>query len=212
MPTLYATRHGRSVYNLQNHADEGDPILGGQTNTQLAPEGEAGADALGRHFAERGIAFDLGISSNLDRSRQTLHRILQHQAKRVPTAEPLPNLNERSLGTFEGKKLSEVLRQHPEYAHDPLKKFRASYDVRAPGGEHYGDVEHRMAAGLEPILDRTEGNILIVSHKHSLRAWIRRVLDLPHDVATKLEIPNTRPIVIEYDGSYRLIEGLELPK
>ena len=210
MSRIYATRHGRSIFNLQNHVEEDDPILGGQTNTQLAPEGEAAADVLGHHFAERGVDFDLAVSSELDRSRHTLHRILRHQRKPVAVHPPLHHLNERSLGAFEGKRLSLVHREFPQYRYEPFRRFRASYDVRAPGGEHYGDVEKRMLEGLHPIVERTDGNILIVSHKHSLRAWIRKVLELPQDVATQLDIPNTKPLVLEYDGSYRLIEGLDL--
>lgn len=165
---------------------------------------------LGRHFAERGIQFEAAVSSQLDRAKETLRRILAHQPQPVRVLAPLPHLNERSLGAFEGKKLSHVHREYPLYQQPPLKRFRSSYDVRAPYGEHYGDVEARMAEGLQPIAEEIEGNLLVVSHKHALRAWFRRVLELPHDIATKLEIPNTAPIVLEYDGSYRLVEGLDI--
>lgn len=211
MPTLYVVRHGRSVFNLQNHADD-DNILGGQTDTPLAPEGQARADALGKRFGAESIAFDHAVSSRLSRSRETLHRLLAHQPKSAKVHAPHHDLNERSLGVFEGMKLSEVHAAFPEYAHDPLKRFRASYEVRAPGGEHYGDVEQRTHAVLDAMANELNGNILIVSHKHTIRAWIRRALNLPHETALTLDVPNTKPIVLEYDGAYRLIEGLDLPQ
>ncbi len=209
MPTLYLVRHGRSVFNLQNLAED-DQILGGQTDTPLAPEGQHGADALGASFARKGITFDHAVSSALSRAKETLHRVLAHQPHSVHVRQPLRELNERSLGVFEGMKLSEVHASFPDYAKDPLKRFRASYHVCAPDGEHYGDVEDRMAAGIEPIVHQADGNIVIVSHKHSIRAWVRRALNLSHDTVVKLPIPNTEPIVIEYDGDYRLIEGLDI--
>lgn len=211
MPKLFVVRHGKSIFNLQNH-DENDPILGGQTNTQLAPEGQRDADTLGQCFVRQGITFNEAVCSELDRAHETLRRILHHQNAPVKVHDPHPGLNERSLGGFEGKKLSQVHREFPDYAIDPFKRFRSSYEVRAPGGEHYGDVEQRMADVLDPIVDAAEGNLLIVSHKHSLRAWLRRVFSMRSDQATKLAIPNTQPIVIDYDGEYRLLDGLEQPK
>lgn len=208
MTRLCIVRHGRSAFNIQNHAEKDNPVLGGQTNTQLAPEGEAAADQLGLHFAERGIIFDTAISSALDRSKNTLHRILRQQPATVRVLDPLADLNERGLGAFEGMRLSDVHARFPEYHEDPHRQFRASYDVRAPGGEHYGDVEKRMGEAIQSILQLGGANILVVTHKHSIRAWIRQVLDLPRETALKMEVPNTTPIIMEYDGSYRLIEGL----
>ncbi len=211
MPRLFVVRHGKSVFNLHNH-DAEDPILGGQSNTQLAPEGQRGADVLGQRFVWQGIAFSEAVCSKLDRARETLHRILQHQNALVKIHEPHAGLNERGLGVFEGKTLSQVHREYPAYATDPLNRFRSSYEVHAPGGEHYGDVEKRMFNAIHPIVESTNGTLLIVSHKHSIRAWLGNVLGLRNDDATKLTIPNTKPIVLDYNGSYRLLEGLEHPR
>ena len=207
MSILYLARHGETDLNDYNRRAE-DQMLGGQLNVQLNPRGRRQGDELGHLFLARGVTFDAAWSSDLDRCVETAERIVAPQPHVVPATDP--RLRERSLGAFEGKTVSQIRMLFPEYASGDKADFRASYEHRAPGGEHYGDVEERMTAAIAEF-EEGEGNILVVSHKHAIRAWLRKALGLSRPQALSLSIPNARPIVLAKEETYRLIEGLDLP-
>lgn len=207
MPILYLVRHGETDLNEHNRR-EADQILGGQLDVGLNPRGRSQADGLGIGFRDAGIVFSAAACSDLQRTTDTAQRILAMQTGVGLTIDP--RLRERGLGAFEGQTLSRIQERFPEYVHGDKADFRASYDHRAPGGEHYGDVEERMAQAIES-LEEVHGNILIVSHKHAIRAWLRRALRLSKREALTLPVPNARAIVVARETTYRLIDGLELP-
>ena len=74
MTLLYIVRHG-------NTFEAGDPPrrIGARTDLPLTASGIAQAEALGGHFARRGIHFARALSSPLRRTRATAEAILARQ-------------------------------------------------------------------------------------------------------------------------------------
>ena len=74
MTEIFIVRHG-------NTFSKGDIIrrVGGSTDIPLTEEGEAQAQALGRHFADIGVTFDAAVTSPLLRTRRTAALILSAQ-------------------------------------------------------------------------------------------------------------------------------------
>jgi probable phosphoglycerate mutase len=74
MTRLYIVRHGNTF-----EAGESPRRIGARTDLPLAAAGLAQAEALGAHFAQRGIRFARALSSGLKRTDATAEAILRQQ-------------------------------------------------------------------------------------------------------------------------------------
>jgi broad specificity phosphatase PhoE len=100
--TVYFIRHGTSEWNLLGKWQ-------GQTDTLLAPEGEAQAKRAGAQLLDSGVRFDAMRCSDLKRAHRTA--ILLAAVCGNPTSlEVLPDvrLRECSLGCFEGQHKNDI--------------------------------------------------------------------------------------------------------
>ena len=105
---MYFIRHGTSEWNLLGKWQ-------GQTDTLLAPEGEAQARREGHALADSGVKFDAIRCSDLKRAHRTA--VLLAAVCGASTSlevRPDARLRECSLGIFEGKHKSEIF--GPKYA------------------------------------------------------------------------------------------------
>ena len=108
-------------------------------------------------------------------------------------------IQERSLGEFEGKKISSVMNapQYAKYFTDPqLMSFRSSFSAHAPGGESYMDVCWRVRLFLRDIKDSGYDKILIVSHFVVIRCMLKEIKGLTEEETLALKVPNSIPIKV----------------
>ena len=152
---LYLIRHGQTAYSRENR-------FCGSSDPPLTEVGEAMAEAFAQAYAT--TKWEAIYTSPLLRTRQTADG-LAPLAGVTPTPED--GLKEIEYGEWEGLTVDEVKARWPaayEYWADDVASRGA------PGGETAFHVAARAMRVVEAIRTRhTEGNVLIVSHKATLR-------------------------------------------
>ena len=92
MHNLYFTRHGETVWNVENK-------ICGMTDSPLTARGRAQAAALGAHVRDSEVHIDEILYSPLSRAADTALAIAE--ATGIP-ARPEPRLREQCFGRYEG--------------------------------------------------------------------------------------------------------------
>jgi probable phosphoglycerate mutase len=163
MKRLYFIRHGLSEFNKLHK-------WSGTSDTPLAPEGHNQAKAAGRNASEQGLAFDVVISSPLQRAHDTA----KHVAHSVgyPTEEIILSdaVIERHYGALEGKR---ALREGVKYYLD-----ESSID-HIENIETLEQLQVRADQFLQYLHSLDHDSILVVSHGAFGRALWRAVHKKP---------------------------------
>ncbi|WP_439241761.1 histidine phosphatase family protein [Lonepinella sp. BR2474] len=155
---FYFVRHGRTIWNEKG-------LMQGSGNSNLTEQGVQGAVKTGEVLQT--IPFVAAYSSCLQRTIDTAHHILGERD--VPLFQH-NGLNEHHFGSWEGT-LVDNIRQHPEFqqmVNDPK-----NYQARCNNGETWQQLAERATKAIQDIIKiHDKGNILIVSHGHTLRLLI----------------------------------------
>jgi 2,3-bisphosphoglycerate-dependent phosphoglycerate mutase len=206
---LVLVRHGESELNALSRRV---PTYCGQVETLLNEVGREQAREAGRRVAGLDyVQLQAAISSPLKRAEETLALVLSQLARPVETLPPDVRLMERSHGQFEGLALEVVHRDFPQYRDDPnYARFMNHFDQCAPGGETLAIVMQRAWTAVLSLLGCTTGDVLLVSHFNPIRCIIGRALDLSRDETLKLHVPNAQPIVLSFDGTFRIVDAPDL--
>jgi broad specificity phosphatase PhoE len=162
--TLYLVRHGAIVPGQEKSYI-------GQIDVPLGEEGVRQALAL-RKWLEP-VRFHHVFSTDLSRARCTSNIILGSNANSI---EVLPELGEISLGEWEGVSFEEIQQRFPE---EFAARGRDIENWRPPGGESFADGRIRVLCALRGILDRTQGNVLLVAHAGVNRLILCEALGIP---------------------------------
>ncbi len=176
METLLLARHAFAASNRDGGTASCTPPGEG-----LTPEGVEQGRVLAETIA--GERIDLGVSTELRRTRETLELALA--GREIPRIV-LPELNEIHFGRFDG---------------GPLDDYRAwawseAPDLPAPGrGESRAEGAARFARGLRLLLARPERVVLAVGHALSIRYVVDAVDDL---------VPAARMAPVEHAAARRL--------
>jgi len=218
MTRLVLTRHGQSVWNLENR-------FTGWVDVDLTEEGVAQARRGGHLLAEAGFTPSFACTSLLKRAIRTLWFALEGVDRAWIPVEKTWLLNERHYGALTGLNKAETVDKHGE---EQVKIWRRSYDVPPPAlaqdDERHPRFDARYA-GLDPaLLPGTESlkltldrvapyfkstivpkleageDILISAHGNSLRALVKMLFGVSSDDIVKIEIPTGNPLMIELDG------------
>lgn len=218
MTRLVLTRHGQSVWNLENR-------FTGWVDVDLTEEGEAQARLGGALLAETGFSPSCAFTSVLKRAIRTLWMTLEGVDRVWIPVEKSWRLNERHYGALTGLNKSETADRHGA---DQVKVWRRSYDVPPPPLDDADDRHPRFDpryAGLEAAqlpateslkltLDRVapyfretiaprlaaDEDVLVSAHGNSLRALVKMLFDVADDAIVQIEIPTGNPLLIELDG------------
>ncbi len=189
---IYLIRHGESKSNYDKK--ERNHYFCGQLDVPLTEKGARGAQRLQYHFNKMKI--DHIYLSDLTRTRQTYNAIFD---KFIP-ATVTPLLRERSLGIFEGKKVSEV-EQDPQYAayfgNGAYHAFRHSFTQKAPEGESYEDVLKRVEAFFKNEVDPSLESIVIIAHQVVIRCCLVYLGYENKDTVIDKKIENCVPYEVE---------------
>ncbi|OBW98832.1 histidine phosphatase family protein [Gallibacterium genomosp. 1] len=156
--TFYFLRHGRTEWNEKG-------LLQGQGNSALTEAGVVGALAAGKALEQ--VPFVAAYSSCLQRTIDT--------ARYVIGTRPIPlfqhqGLNEQFFGKWEGIQIDEI---RASQAFQNLVKYPKAYDQNIEQynqGEPFAKLAERSYKAIQDIIQvHQQGNILIVSHGHTLR-------------------------------------------
>ncbi|KAI8781619.1 6-phosphofructo-2-kinase/fructose-2,6-bisphosphatase isoform X1 [Biomphalaria glabrata] len=166
--TIYLTRHGESVMNLQGR-------IGG--NSELSDHGHRYAEELGRFVQNENIPNLKVWTSELVRTIQTGRFI-------DAPKEHWKALNEIDAGICEGMTYEEIQETYPQ---DFADRDQDKYHYRYPSGESYQD----LVARLEPVileLERQE-NVMVICHQAVLRCLLAYFQDKSADNLPYLKVP-----------------------
>uniref|UniRef100_A0A1B6CPW8 6-phosphofructo-2-kinase domain-containing protein n=1 Tax=Clastoptera arizonana TaxID=38151 RepID=A0A1B6CPW8_9HEMI len=166
--TIYLTRHGESVQNL-------DGRIGGDSD--LSYRGQQYAAALANYIQQQDIPGLRVWTSWLKRTIQTVENVPAPQ-------ERWKALNEIDAGICEEMTYEEIQEKYPE---DFAARDQAKFTYRYPRGESYED----LVARLEPVIMELErqGNVLVVSHQAVLRCLLAYFLDKSAEDLPYLQVP-----------------------
>lgn len=161
---LYMVRHGQTAASRENR-------FSGSSDPPLTAVGEAMALAFAQAYAS--VDWQAIYTSPKQRTRQTADALCRLTGRQAVVED---GLKEIDYGEWEGLRQAEVKERWPEaFAY-------WAYDVASrgtPGGETAFQVAARAMRVVEEIRSRHEqGNVLIVSHKATLRVITCALLGL----------------------------------
>ncbi|MFC0323025.1 histidine phosphatase family protein [Gallibacterium melopsittaci] len=156
--TFYFLRHGRTEWNEKG-------LLQGQGDSPLTVEGVKGALSAGQ--ALKAIPFVAAYSSGLQRTIDTARHVIGERD--IPLFQH-QGLNEQFFGQWEGIQIDTIRYTEP---FQNLVKQPEIYDrhiAEYNQGEPFSTLADRSWKAVQDIIRvHQQGNILIVSHGHTLR-------------------------------------------
>lgn len=175
MATLYFTRHGETIWNVENK-------ICGTTDIALTERGHAQAAALGAQLRAGGYAVDEILCSPLVRAADTARHIAQATGWPVRVE---PRLREQCFGKYEATPRDGAA-------------FRAS---KAHFADRYGDGESmlRLAQRLYNLLDELcaeDKTYLLVAHNGIARVVHSYFYEMTNEEYAAYGIPNCA--LVEY--------------
>jgi broad specificity phosphatase PhoE len=186
---LYLVRHGATEANLA----QPPRLQGRRHNPPLARAGVRQAEATRDFLAGRRL--DRCYSSPLLRAVQTAAIVA---APHGLSPLPLNELTECDVGRWEGLDWQTIrfldAENYERFRHSP---GRHGY----PGGESFADVQARVAAALDGLLERHAGEALLVLGHHVVnRTYLAGLLGLGPDQARVVTLDNCGISVVVRQG------------
>ncbi len=192
---VFLARHGETEWNLERRRQ-------GQLDSALTRIGIEQAANLARAAATQSL--DGIFTSPLGRARLTAVAI----AGGVGTAvEVMRDLAEVHHGEFAGLTNDEIESRHPGAL---AQRARDKYVWRFPGGESYQDADERGYRALQKVQALGSRRPLFVTHEMVGLMLLRRLLDLPPDVAVSGSLP--QGVMLEIDTGRKAVREMPLPK
>ncbi|QTE31497.1 histidine phosphatase family protein [Pengzhenrongella sicca] len=188
--TLSLVRHGQTEFNVQQR-------LQGWCDSPLTAPGLAGVRTTAAQLADR--PFVAAYVSPSGRARATAREILALHPP-VPVVVD-PDLREFHFGDFEEQPESALLERY-----NPARMYAqvlAGTFAGLPGGEAGATFFHRVTAVFARIERRHDhGNVLVVSHGLTLRAYLSVI-----DPRPMYPLPNASVSSVEVhaDGRHRVV-------
>ncbi|MBS1178365.1 MAG: histidine phosphatase family protein [Proteobacteria bacterium] len=177
MTELIFIRHGETDWNRQQRFQ-------GQIDVPLNATGHLQAQRLAEALA--GERFDLLLSSDLQRARQTIAPLERQQARPVLAQA---DWREQGFGVLEGLSVDEIKARHPELW---AQWQRHDADYCLPEGESVRRFHTRVVDAVRELVRQHEGRrVLIVTHGGVLDMLWRTVHGHPLHGPRDCAIPNT---------------------
>ncbi|MBQ2604679.1 MAG: histidine phosphatase family protein [Acutalibacteraceae bacterium] len=176
MKKLYFTRHGQTVWNVENK-------ICGETDIELTEKGHEQAKEVGELIAQRKLPIDEILYSPLIRAKETARHISEITG--IPMREEI-RLKEQCFGKYEG-----TARNGEEFKKDKAN-FINSYD----GGETMLKLAHRIYSLLDELKE-DEKTYLIVAHNGISRVINSYFYDMKNEEFAAFGIKNCE--ILEFD-------------
>lgn len=168
MLKLILVRHGQTMWNAGSMSGE---HFRGQIDVDLNAVGWTQAQAVADRLA--GVDVAAVYASPLQRAIHTAEPTAQGHGLEVA---PFGGLLDINYGRWGGRSFDDVVAQWP----DLYQQWRTSpHRVQIPGGESLADVRARVSQGLQEIVARHDGEIVVlVGHQVVNKVLICTVLGL----------------------------------
>lgn len=194
--TLYFLRHG------QTELSRADVFCGSGLDPELTPDGLQMAQAFAAAY--RAKPWSAIFCSSLQRTKATAQPLCDALGI---AAQGRAEFNEIAYGKWEGQTREVVLRDY----HDDYLSWLADPAWHAPtGGELASTIARRSLQAIDEIKQEcSDGNVLVVSHKATIRIIISSLLGI--DVGRfryRLACPVGSVSVVEFSSAGPLLQSL----
>lgn len=179
MHKLYFTRHGETVWNVENK-------ICGMTDSPLTARGRAQAAALGRYVKESGSPIDEILYSPLSRAADTAKAIAE--ATGLP-ARCEPRLREQCFGKYEGT---------PRNG-SAFRLSKTHFADRYDGGESMMQLAQRIYNLLDELKAQPDKTYLLVAHNGIARVVESYFHDMTNEEYAAAGIRNCQLVEYKFD-------------
>lgn len=182
MTTLYITRHGETVWNLEKK-------MQGWQDSPLTEHGKMQAEWLGERLKE--IELDAVYSSPSERALSTARIIKGSRDLCIKCSD---NLREINIGGWEGRLASDIRKETPDLLH---AFYHTPHLFKLDRAETFHDVGERAVPEILKICEEHPlKNVLIVTHTVTLKMImsyfekrpVEKLWDLPFIYQTSLSV------------------------
>ena len=193
---LYFLRHGQTALSRANH------FCGCGSNPELTTEGQEMAQEFADHYSQ--MAWEAVYTSNLLRAINTA-KPLAEKIGVIPVQRE--GLKEIDYGKWEGMSVDEAKSAFGS-DHENWNKNPAKYAPTA--GETAEQIAKRAISVIEDIRSQHKsGNVLIVSHKATIRVAISSLLEIDlSKFRSRLGCPVASLSLVEFKESGPLLSYL----
>lgn len=205
---IYLFRHGRTDYNVKG-------LFTGWRDSKLAQEGIRDAKKIALKLKNK--KFNIAFHTRLSRSKDTLKYVLKYHSECKKLIKD-DRMIERSYGVLEGtshedfikkvgkqeynlsingdaiENLSPIMRKKVEkfLGEKEYEAIHRGYNVAAPEGESFADVEKRVKSfikDLKKFVKVNKVNVAISAHGNSIRLFRKLMENKSNEEVTKWFIP-----------------------
>ena len=190
---ILLVRHGESVWNRQQR-------IQGRKDPGLSEHGKKQALAVAKHLKREGI--EVIYASGLRRCAQTARIIALRTGAKVKFR---PEIEEITLGVWQGKTIEEVKKLYPKSYAAWLK---VPSRARIPGWEGVPKFTKRVNRAFRSILEENSStNICVVTHWGVIAAYLSNTLDADFDhIFQGVRVDNCGISKISYENGKAIIQ------
>lgn len=171
----------------------------GSTDVPLGTLGRLQAVRLGEHMKTKPVS---GVfCSDLSRARETAYAISQ-----CPVV--VSGLREMDAGAWDGLFFDEIRQKWPEI----YEKRGVDPNYPIPGAEAIEQGQRRFAGAVEAIINKTDGDIVIVAHCTVIQSFLSFVLGTDVKKSRDYRLDYTGICTIGYNhGGYSVLDVNKIP-
>ncbi len=213
---IYLFRHGETKNNEKG-------IFTGQSESKLTLKGINDAKKVAKKLKNK--KFEVAIHTSLPRSKNTLKQVLKFHPECKKIIED-DRMIERSYGDLEGISHKSFIEKIGKKSYDlriygdaienlnpkqkkevekflgkkEYKAIHRGYNVAAPNGESFAEVEKRVKKfifWLKKYMRRNNVNVAISAHGNSIRIFRKIIEKAPKEKAIKWFIPYEKIFIYE---------------
>jgi probable phosphoglycerate mutase len=186
--TLVLVRHGVTSHTVEKRFSGGLA----SSNPGLSEEGRAQVRSTADWLAPLAERVEAVITSPVRRTRESAE-ILAGVLDKSLAVEP--GFAEMEFGSWDGMTFAEVAEKHPA----DLDAWLGSLDVGPGGGESFLQVEERVLAGLQRVLDEYAGRtVVVVSHVTPIKTLTAHAVDAPLLSVFRMELSPASVTVLSF--------------
>jgi broad specificity phosphatase PhoE/ribonuclease HI len=186
--TLVLVRHGLTPHTAAKKFSGGLR----SANPGLSDEGRAQVRATAEWLAPIAEGVDAVVSSPVRRTMESAEILAERLGR---TVDVEPGFAEMEFGRWDGLTLAEV----EERDKATLDAWLGSLETAPPGGESFHEVEKRVLAGLDRILEAHTGRtVVVVSHVTPIKTLVAKALGAPLEAVFRMELSPASVTVLSF--------------
>ena len=186
--TFLLVRHGVTDHTTDKRFSGGLA----SSNPGLNDEGRAQVRATAEWLAPVAEGLDAIVSSPVRRTRESAEILGAVLGFEVGVEE---GLAEMEFGTWDGLTYTEVRDRFP----DEVRTWLGNLDHAPGGGESFREVEKRVLAGRDRLLEEYDGRtVLLVSHVTPIKTLVADALAAPLESLYRMELSPASVTVVSY--------------